>query len=118
MHDIINRKELDMDVFDKNFMYNILWVLKTYQPACQQFVWLGNTANGNEGIDPTYLQTVENMEECDTDVKKAIGSDPELQSIVSFIDVHDASMFRPHVDFVHMGEDWCTDLGNWLTPYM
>jgi len=87
MHDILNRKELDMDVFDKHFMYNIRWVLKTYQPVCQHFVWLGNTANGNEGIDPPYPQTVANMEECDTDVKKAIGSDPELQSIVSFIDV-------------------------------
>mmetsp|Transcript_6838 Transcript_6838/g.10245 ORF Transcript_6838/g.10245 Transcript_6838/m.10245 type:complete len:423 (+) Transcript_6838:138-1406(+) len=122
MHNIINRaiRGMDKDVFDAKFTDNILWVLKTYQPVCQHFVWLGNTANGNETLANPFhfLQTMENMKQMDTEIKEVIESEPELRSMVSFIDVHDASLFRPHMDFVHMGSDWCTDLGNWLASYM
>jgi len=124
MHDVLQRA-YQLAVrgdFDHKFMDNIRWLLKRYQPVCQHIVWIGNTANGNEGNTTLYphmlTQTMSNMIQIDTDVKDVIESDPELHAMVSFIDVHNASLFRPHADFVHMKQSWCKDLGGWLSSFM
>jgi len=105
-------------------MNNVGWMLQQYIPVCKHIIWLGNTANANEknstlypgyGYDG-YKQTMANMKQMDINVKNVIQDLPkELLMMMSFIDVHEASLFSPHEDFVHMQpEPWVHDLGNWL----
>ena len=120
MHDVGFRgQEKEDSVFDEKYMDNVRWMLQKYQPVCEHIIWLGNTANGNEGnttLYPTpYRQTMENMKQINAIVKNVIQDLPELQMMMSFIDVYEASLFQPHMDFVHMGATWSRDLGNWLT---
>ena len=123
MHVTIQRRWLAKGdrVFDSKFMENVHWAFKVYQPVCQHIVWIGNTANGNEDNSTMYsrkfTQTMENMKQIDLDVKDVIEADSKLNAMVSFIDVHDASLFAPHSDFVHMDNSWCRDLGNWLSNF-
>lgn len=127
IHDMIirfNKMKRGDDDIEHKYKENIRWLLATFQPECKHIIWLGNTANGHEKNNTMFpileykIQTMENMKKIDTDVKDVIMENPEFSSMVSFIDVHHASLFRPHDDFIHMGPKWYGQLGVWLSSFM
>ena len=137
MHDIAFLTNENEEDFHKKYMDNVGWMLEQYQPVCEHIVWLGNTANGNEENTELYprgrsrkqiggwarrhgyMQTMANMKQMDNNVKNVIENLPEnIQTKMSFIDVHEASLFSSHNDFLHMSKPWCQDLGNWLATFL
>ena len=95
----------------EDFVRNVKFMLTTMKPVCEHIIWLGNTTNK----EPTrFPQTMERMISFDKGVKELIGSEPELLSMMSFIDVIDASLTHPHDDFIHMDKFWYNKFGFWF----
>lgn len=125
MHDVAFLKDENIHDFHAKYKNNVQWLLQQYLPVCKHIIWLGNTANGNEKnttLYPNqgYMQTMENMKQMDINVKNTIQELPmELQARMSFIDVHDASLFYPHIDFIHMHpKPWGHNLANWFASIL
>jgi hypothetical protein len=120
IHDVGFLKNESIENFHAKYMNNVQWMLQQYLPACKHIIWLGNTANRDEPPDQGYPQTMENMKQMDINVKNVIQELPkEMQAMMSFIDVQDASLFYPHMDFVHMQPNpWVHDLGSWFASIL
>jgi hypothetical protein len=106
------------------YQENLKWLLTLFQPVCDHIIWLGNTANGHEKNNIMYplpavkIQTMESMKQMDTDVKEVIQANPQFHNLVSFIDVHEASLLHPHDDFIHLTPEWYGHFGNWFLSWM
>lgn len=110
-HDLLVREFEGMMISTEEFVRNVKFMLTTMKPVCEHMIWLGNTSNNQK---TKYRQTKENIMRLEKGVKEMIGSEPELLSMMSYIDVIDASLEHPHADFIHMDEDWYIQLGKWF----
>ena len=99
----------------EDFVRNVKFMLTTMKPACEHMIWLGNTTNGKES---EYLQTMKQMKIFDRGVKEMLESEPELLGMMSFLDVIDASLTFPHADYIHMDDNWYSQLGKWFITLM
>lgn len=99
----------------KAFTENVLFMLNTMKPSCAHMVWLGNTCNGRKS---KHLQTMKQMKVWDRAVMKLIESNPDLLAMMTYLDVFDASLTFPHADFIHMDDQWYSELGTFFTSFM
>lgn len=95
----------------EDIVRNVKFLLMTMKPACEHIIWLGNTSSNRRS---TYRQAKERMFHLEKGVKELIASEPELQEMLSFLDVIDASLTFPHKDYIHMYDKWYSLLGEWF----
>ena len=102
---IFYAKFMDMD--------NLRWLLQTYQPVCQHIIWIGNTANGNEGNTMMYSTKFINqpLKICSKSIRMSRMSLGLYIVRVWFLSL---MFIMLHCSVV----SWCQDLGNRLTSFV
>ena len=96
---------------EDDYVKNVEFMLKQFTAVCDHIIWLGNTSPMSVD-ESVYDQTRDKMKSWDSAVEELIASKPQFFHVMSFVDVHDASLTWQHGDNIHMKDDWYQRLGN------
>ena len=99
------------------YIQNVKFMLTNIMDSCcVHMIWLRNTTDIKDY--PEHIQTKEKMKLWDVSVKKMIEVEPTLHRMMSFIDVHNASLTHAREDHIHMDQNWYKLLGFWFGSFV
>ena len=107
--------DISLNVTDKTFFKNILWMFQLFQSVCGHIVWIHTTAPQTESKN----QKTPRFQVWNDGVLRLLEQGPDtLRQKASVIDVFEASKKYPHADNVHLQREWYVDLGKLFLTMM